>query len=74
MSTIVTGYVERKELAGGAWALKSDAGKTYELMNPPADLTATKDKVKVTGNIRGDVMTIAMIGPVLEVIAFEKLG
>ncbi len=74
MSKSITGRVERKELGGGAWALVSDEGKTYELMNPPADLTAAKGKVKVTGNIRGDVMTIAMIGPVFEVIDFEKLS
>jgi len=47
------------------------SGETYELHNPPKDLQTAGLNVKVTGRIRGDVMTIAMIGPVLEVVSFE---
>jgi hypothetical protein len=42
-------------------------------MNAPKDLTQTKSQVKVTGKIREDVMTVAMIGPVLEVVSFQVL-
>ena len=71
MSTTVTGKVERKELGMGAWALVADDGITYELMNAPAALVQSRSKVKVNGTIREDIMTIAMIGPVLDVVSFQ---
>jgi hypothetical protein len=58
----------------GAWALITDNGQTYELLNPPAALTATDRPVKVTGQVREGMMTIAMIGPVFEVSSFEVLN
>jgi hypothetical protein len=42
-------------------------------MEPPAELTQKKAKVTVMGEIRSDVMTLAMIGPVLQVISFQSL-
>ena len=73
MSTVITGKVERKAFGLGVWALVADNGTTYELMNAPKDLTQTKSQVKVTGKIREDVMTVAMIGPVLEGVSFQVL-
>ena len=73
MSTVITGKVERKAFGLGVWALVADNGNTYELMNAPKELTQTKSQVKVTGKIREDVMTVAMIGPVLEVVSFQVL-
>jgi hypothetical protein len=45
--------------------------KTYELHNPPQDLQKSGLKVTITGQIREDIMTMAMIGPVLEIESFE---
>ncbi|HEY9596066.1 MAG TPA: hypothetical protein V6D33_00150 [Cyanophyceae cyanobacterium] len=73
MSIKVTGVIERKGLGPGAWALVTDSGETYELKDAPADLKKSDLKVKVEGQVREDVMTIAMIGPVLEVQSFEVL-
>lgn len=70
----VTGNVERKNIGPGTWALVSDEGQTYELKNAPQDLCQSEGKVKVNGQIREDVMTFAMIGPILEVESFEKVG
>ncbi|PLZ98901.1 hypothetical protein CEN50_09490 [Fischerella thermalis CCMEE 5268] len=74
MSITVTGTVERRDLGTGAWALVTDEGTTYEILRG-ADKSLLKagQKAKVTGEVREDVMTIAMIGPVLEVKSFDLL-
>jgi hypothetical protein len=71
MSITVTGKVEKSGFGAGVWALVSDKGETYELYNPPAALKQPQAKVTVTGKIRNDIMTAAMIGPVLEVTDFK---
>jgi len=73
MSITVTGKVEKKGFGTGTWALVTDEGQTYELRKAPTELQQAKGKVKVEGEIRKDVMTIAMIGPVLEVKSFKNL-
>ncbi|WP_026795069.1 MULTISPECIES: hypothetical protein [Planktothrix] len=70
MSITVTGTIERKGFGSGTWALVSDS-KTYELHNPPKDLQKSGLKVTIKGEIRDDIMTVAMIGPVLEIESFE---
>jgi hypothetical protein len=69
----VTGKIEKKEVGVGTWALVSEEGKTYELRNPPAALCQPQQRVKVTGTIRNDVMSLAMIGEILEVDSFTFL-
>ncbi len=66
----VIGKVEYRAIALGAWALLSDQGETYELHNPPAPLRQDGLEVEVEGIIRDDVMTISMIGKILEVRSF----
>ncbi|MBZ8182870.1 DUF5818 domain-containing protein [Oscillatoria salina] len=73
MSITVKGTVERKEMGAGTWALVTDKGETYELKDAPSDLQKSGLKVKVEGEVRDDVMTFAMIGPVLEVKSFKKM-
>lgn len=66
----VQGKIEHKGFGTGTWALVTD-DKTYELKDPPPDLQKKGLKVEVEGEVRSDVMTMAMIGPVLEVQSFE---
>ncbi|MGF1480117.1 MAG: DUF5818 domain-containing protein [Cyanophyceae cyanobacterium] len=73
MRITVTGKIERKGIGAGTWALVTEAGETYELTNAPQPLRQPQAKVRVEGNIRQDVMTVAMIGPVLEVRSYEVL-
>lgn len=75
MSITVTGTIERKGLGSGTWALVSEEGQQYELyQGAPAELRKKGLKVKVTGQVRDDVMTLAMIGPVLEVQSFDVIS
>lgn len=74
MSIKVSGVIERKGLGPGTWALVTDDGETYELKDAPAELKKSELKVTVEGQVRDDVMSFAMIGPVLEVKSFKVIS
>jgi hypothetical protein len=69
----VIGGIERRGFGTGAWALVADGGTTYELLDCPRDLRQVGLQVKVQGTLNDDVMTLAMIGKVLNVSSFEIL-
>ncbi len=69
----VTGTVDRKGFGTGTWVLVANSGETYELYEPAAELQKKGLKVKVSGTVREDVMTLAMVGPVLQVAHYEVL-
>ncbi|MFK0734840.1 MAG: hypothetical protein ACFKPT_02275 [Gloeotrichia echinulata GP01] len=72
MSITVTGTIQRREIGTGAWALVTDEGITYEILkNVDKKLLKAGQKAKITGQVREDILTLAMIGPVLEVESFE---
>ncbi len=70
----VTGKIEKKGFGFGTWALVTEDDTTYELKDPPQELCQAIAKVQIEGKIREDVMTIAMIGSVLEVESFKILS
>lgn len=70
----VEGTVQRSLMGIGTWALVTREGVTYEIMKgAPKELLQAGVEAKVTGQVREDVMSIAMIGSVLEVKSFELL-
>ncbi|MEB3309496.1 MAG: hypothetical protein VKJ02_04635 [Snowella sp.] len=71
MSIRVTGKTEKKGFGFGVWALVSEEGQAYELQNPPSELCQAHAKVTVEGSIQENVMTLAMIGPVLAVESYR---
>lgn len=72
MSITVTGTIQRSDIGTGTWTLVADSGETYEIYKGAAkELLKSGQKVKVEGQVRQDVMTFAMVGPVLEVKSFE---
>jgi len=72
MSIKIKGTIERRDIGMGAWALVGEDGQTYEIMRgADKNLLQQGQKAEVTGDLREDVMTTAMIGPVLEVKSFE---
>lgn len=70
----ITGTIAWKDIGVGTFALVSELGQTYELKDAPPELCQDGLKVKITGQIREDVMTFAAIGPVLEVQSFEAIA
>ncbi|PSB09765.1 hypothetical protein C7B62_11995 [Pleurocapsa sp. CCALA 161] len=73
MSMTLIGTIEKKGFGFGTWALVTDDGTTYELKDPVSALQKGGLKVEVKGKIRKDIMTIAMIGAVLEVESYRVL-
>jgi hypothetical protein len=69
----VIGGIERRGFGTGAWALVAEDGTTYELLDCPRDLRQVGLRVNVQGTLNDDVMTLAMIGKVLNVSSFEIL-
>ncbi|WP_066424896.1 hypothetical protein [Anabaena sp. 4-3] len=75
MSITITGTIERRQVGMGAWALVTNEGVTYEILKgADKELLKAGQQAQVTGQVREDIMTIAMIGPVLEVQSFELLN
>ncbi|TAF08205.1 MAG: hypothetical protein EAZ77_07475 [Nostocales cyanobacterium] len=71
----LTGKIERRNIGLGAWAFLTDDGVTYEILKgADKNLLKPGQTAKVTGKVREDIMTIAMIGPVLEVKSFEVIS
>jgi hypothetical protein len=66
------GTIRYFDMGMGTWALVTDSGEQYELLQPaPSHLLQEGLRISVTGTIRDDVMTIAAIGPVLTVQVFQ---
>ncbi len=69
------GTVQKSEMGAGTWTLVASTGETYEIhRGAPQELLQNGLKVQVEGTVRQDVMTTAMIGPVLEVKRFEVIS
>jgi hypothetical protein len=74
MSISIIGKVEQSPMSAGTWALNATTGETYEIyQDAPSGLLKAGQSVKVKGKFREDVMTVAMIGPVLQVESFEVM-
>jgi len=71
---IVTGTIEFHDIGTGAWAIASEAGETYQLRQPPAELQQESLKVRLEGTLRDDIMSVAALGPILEVSSFEVVA
>ncbi|PZD73123.1 hypothetical protein C1752_02793 [Acaryochloris thomasi RCC1774] len=73
MSMQIEGTLKYQNIGVGAWSLVS-SDETYELYQAPEALQLAEGaQVTVTGQVREDIMTLAMIGPVLEVEDYQIL-
>ena len=70
----VIGTVKYQTIGIGVWSLVTKKGEAYELYNSPPEIHQDGLAVKISGEIRPDIMTVAMIGEVLEVRSWEKLA
>jgi hypothetical protein len=74
MNITITGTIERRNIGLGVWAFVTENGVTYQIpKSADKNLLKSGQKAKVTGQVREDLMTTAMIGPVLEVHSFEVI-
>ncbi len=70
----ITGIIEKKGFGTGTWAIVTETGQVYELNWIPEELQKIGIKVEIEGIIREDIMTLAMIGPVLEIENYQILS
>ncbi|NEQ95297.1 MAG: hypothetical protein F6K30_00945 [Cyanothece sp. SIO2G6] len=70
----IEGVVERSPLGTGTWSIVG-TDQTVEIFQAqPEEILQEGLRVRVTGQTRPDVMTLAMIGPVFEIDQFQILG
>ena len=70
----IEGVIKRSPLGPGAWTIIG-MGRTVQIFrNQPEDILQEGLKVRVTGKMRPDIMTAAMVGPVFEITDFQMLG
>lgn len=67
-----TGTIQKIGLEGGLLALVTDAGESFELLDPPRELRAGV-RAKVELDTRGADVSIGMIGQAARVRSFELL-
>ena len=66
-----SGTVARSNVEGGAWVLKADDGKTYQISGCESDLEDGAS-VSIDGAVDRKVMGIAMAGPVLRAQSVKR--
>ena len=72
MNIQIVGTVEYVDIGTGAWAIATDTDQQYEIWQPaPSQLLQDGLKVSVTAKIRDDVMSMTMIGDIIEVLDFQ---
>lgn len=75
MNVTITGTIERRNIGLGVWVFVTEDGVTYQILkSADKNLLKSGQKAKVTGEVRNDLMTTAMIGPVLEVHSFQVIS
>jgi len=74
MNVTITGTIERRNIGLGVWAFVTEDGVTYQIpKSADKNLLKSGQKAKITGKVREDLMTAAMIGSILEVHSFEVM-
>ena len=73
MTVTLIGKLEYKSVELGCWVLVTSEGKIYQLYRPTAELLKIEGQVKIIGKIREDIVTLSMLGTILEVTDFQKV-
>ncbi len=68
------GTIERTDLEGGAWLLKTDQGVIYQLKGGGDDLRQDGQRAEIEGKIESSTFGIAMVGEVLSVKSYRLIG
>ncbi len=67
----LTGKVVYRDVEMGVWVLEADDGRTYQLAGGDRKLKKDGHRVEVQGEVDEEVMTAAMVGPVLNVGSYR---
>lgn len=67
------GKIQRTDIEGGHWLLRTDQGVMYQLKNAPNALLVDGMHVEIEGIIANSTFGIAMMGEVLEVHNYREI-
>ncbi|HEX4825159.1 MAG TPA: hypothetical protein VFV19_12705 [Candidatus Polarisedimenticolaceae bacterium] len=68
----LTGTVSSFAREGRCWSITTVGGKVYELMNLPGAFKVEGIPVKAVVNLRVDMPSMCMLGPIAEVLQIAK--
>lgn len=66
-----SGTIEFLDIEGGVWVLTLPSGQQYALFRVPKELLQEGLEVTIQGQLKEDMVTVAQVGPVLEVKSFR---
>lgn len=66
------GKIEFLDIESGVWVLTVSSGTHYALFRAPKDLLQEGLEVTIQGQVKEDMLTVAQVGPVLEVKSFKR--
>lgn len=69
----ISGTVAFKDLETGIWVLEADDGKTYQLAGGDRKIKKDGARVEVEGDVDGERLGFAMVGPTLVVKRYQFL-
>jgi hypothetical protein len=69
----IEGTVERLEVEGGCWVIRSADGKQYEPMGLTEEFRQNGLRVRAVIRIRPDMASICQVGTIAEVVSIERL-
>ena len=65
------GRVAFRDIEMGVWVLEGDDGHTYQLAGGDRKIKKDGARIEIDGEVDRDVMTTAMVGPVLHVKSYR---
>lgn len=68
-----TGTVVWRTVEGGLYVIEADDGTTYEPVSLAPDFRIDSLRVSFEGEVRTDMASIHMVGPLLEITAIQPL-
>lgn len=68
----ITGIIEKVDLDGGVWTLKSKDGTSYRLKGGDTSLYTNGAEATIEGKELRNMMGIGMNGPIFEVKKYKK--
>lgn len=68
----ISGSVHRREVEGGVWVIRTDAGSTLHPRNLPAAFQVEGLRIEAEVRRRDDMVSIGMVGPIVELVRIRR--
>lgn len=68
----IEGTIRHLDLEGGVWVLEGDDGTTWNPTNLPEGFRTEGLEVEAEARIQEDAMSMAMVGPLIEIVRIRR--